>query len=206
MSDIVNTLSYLCFCPLCQRRNPGRGYIVGARTYRAHQNAAIIHEAMTGDPSAESNDYNDDGEYADVDGLLPEQFDPHEDEQRDVNSGEEIRPAIDIEFDGTVVDDNEVHSIISASFDLYFCIPVLFQINHISERIANTLISFISVLIGSFAGEEIRQYIPHSITGMKKWIGLDYLTRIFESLVRVQLAMLFIHYPVQKSVQIQGDV
>ena len=57
MSDIVNTPSYLCFCPLCQRRNPGRGYIVGARTYRAHQNAAII-QAITGDPSAESNGRN----------------------------------------------------------------------------------------------------------------------------------------------------
>ena len=57
-----------------------------------------------------------------------------------------------------------------------FVFLVLFQINHISERIANTLISFISVLIGGFVGEEIRQCIPHSIAGMKKWIGLDYLT------------------------------
>ncbi|KAI7846784.1 hypothetical protein BDC45DRAFT_580882 [Circinella umbellata] len=52
-------------------------------------------------------DYNDEDEYADVDGLLPEQFDAHEDEEHGVNSDEEIRPAIDIEFDGAIVDDNE---------------------------------------------------------------------------------------------------
>ncbi|KAG2209024.1 hypothetical protein INT45_008885 [Circinella minor] len=131
-------------------------------------------------------DYNDEGEYADVDGLLPEQFDPREDEEHNVDSDEEIRPAIDIEFDGTIVDDNEAHEInipTSSPLDhlqhplIYiFVFLVLFQINHISERIANTLISFISVLIGSFAGEEIRQCIPHSIAGMKKWFGLDYLT------------------------------
>ncbi|KAG2203672.1 hypothetical protein INT45_013236, partial [Circinella minor] len=120
------------------------------------------------------------------DGLLPEQFDPREDEEHDINSDEEIRPAIDIEFDGAIVDDNEAHEIsIPAGSPLdhlpnpliyIFVFLVLFQINHISERIANTLISFISVLIGGFVGEEIRQCIPHSIAGMKKWIGLDYLT------------------------------
>ncbi|KAG2205922.1 hypothetical protein INT45_006352, partial [Circinella minor] len=148
-------------------------------------------------------DYNDEGEYADgkltfvagiiiyniveiLDGLLPEQFDPREDEEHNVDSDEEIRPAIDIEFDGTIVEDNEAQEInipISSPLDhlphplIYiFVFLVLFQINHISERIANTLINFISVLIGVFAGEEVRQCIPHSISGMKKWIGLDYLT------------------------------
>ncbi|KAG2203970.1 hypothetical protein INT45_009683, partial [Circinella minor] len=131
-------------------------------------------------------DYNDKGEYTDADGLLPEQFDPHEDEEYDINSDKEIRPAIDIEFDGTIVDDNEAHEINIPTGSLLDHLPnpliyifvflVLFQINHISERIANTLIGFISVLIGGFVGEEIRQCIPHSIAGMKKWIGLDYLT------------------------------
>ena len=58
MSNILETPSYLCFCPLCQQRNPGRGFIVSARTYRAHQNAAIIHEAISGDPSVESTGMN----------------------------------------------------------------------------------------------------------------------------------------------------
>ncbi|KAG2216359.1 hypothetical protein INT45_001611 [Circinella minor] len=191
-------------------------FIVSGRTYRAHQNAAIINEATIGAPSVESDDgdarmgidnnyydavndnnvadydygydedYNDEGEYADVNGLLPEQFDPCEDEEHNVDSDEEIPPAIDIEFDGTIVDDHEAHEInISTSSPLdhlqhpliyIFVFLVLFQINHISERIANTLISVISVLIGSFASEKIRQCIPHSIAGMKKWIGLDYLT------------------------------
>ncbi|KAG2217662.1 hypothetical protein INT45_000792 [Circinella minor] len=56
MSDILDTHSYLCFCPFCQQRNPGRGFIVSARTYRAHQNAAIINEATIGAPSVESDD------------------------------------------------------------------------------------------------------------------------------------------------------
>ncbi|KAG2215406.1 hypothetical protein INT45_010426, partial [Circinella minor] len=119
-------------------------------------------------------DYNDEGEYADVDGLLPEQFDPCEDEEHNVDSDEEIRPAIDIEFDRTIVEDNEAQEIntpISSPLDhlphplIYiFVFLVLFQINHISERIANILINFISVLIGVFAGEEVRQCIPHSIS------------------------------------------
>ncbi|KAG2215259.1 hypothetical protein INT45_004236 [Circinella minor] len=56
MSNIIDTRSYLCFCPLCQHCNPGIGFIVSGRTYRAHQNAAIINEATTGDPSVERND------------------------------------------------------------------------------------------------------------------------------------------------------
>ncbi|KAG2216480.1 hypothetical protein INT45_014040 [Circinella minor] len=212
----IDTRSYLCFCPSCQQHNPRRGFLVSRRTYRAHQNAAVINEAITGAPSVESDDgdtgmyidnnyygdisnnnfpnyddgydedYNDEGEYSDADGLLPEQFDPREDEEYDINSDEEIRPAINIEFDGTIVIDNEAHEIniptgspldhLPNPLIYIFVFLVLFQINHISERIANTLISFISVLIGGFVGEEIRQCIPHSIAGMKKWIGLDYLT------------------------------
>ncbi|KAG2226941.1 hypothetical protein INT45_010220 [Circinella minor] len=158
------------------------------RTYRAHQNAAIMNEAISGDPFVEYNDnnyydavndnnvadydygydedYSGEGEYADVDSLLPEQFDPREDEEYNVDSDEEIRPAIDIEFDDTIVDNNEAHEIniftsspldhLQHSLIYIFVFLFLFQINHISERIANTHISFISVLIGSFAGEEIR--------------------------------------------------
>ena len=54
----IDTRSYLCFCPSCQQRNPGRGFLVGGRTYCAHQNAAIINEAITGAPSVESDGMN----------------------------------------------------------------------------------------------------------------------------------------------------
>ncbi|KAG2215773.1 hypothetical protein INT45_009414 [Circinella minor] len=52
----IDTRSYLCFCPLCQQHNPRRGFLVSGRTYRAHQNAVIINEAITGAPSVESDD------------------------------------------------------------------------------------------------------------------------------------------------------
>ena len=58
MSNIIDTRLYLCFCSLCQQCNPGRGSLVNGRTYREHQNAAIINEAITGAPSIESDGMN----------------------------------------------------------------------------------------------------------------------------------------------------
>ncbi|KAI9484999.1 hypothetical protein BDB00DRAFT_878166 [Zychaea mexicana] len=179
--------SMMCFCDLCHSRYPQFRYdLLTPRQYTDHQNAALqqatLAAALNGDtamgePSDGATETDDQVPMA-TDDDSPVDHSNNGEGERDFDIGdnnaqnpEALQPQSVVLPEGELeiqhfdlpeeplatgsVGENDINPVIDIEFNG--------EIDDLEERAAVHLISFVSVLIGSIAGNTLRQHIPKTL-------------------------------------------